>query len=75
MELRQRLRKAATQDKELTISPGFFGALRKNLPAISQVEIQLKRGYYRNELSQFRYDVVLRVGGDITFQQDAVRLE
>jgi amino acid adenylation domain-containing protein/FkbH-like protein len=75
VELRRRIKKALTQEKELTISHSFFSALRNHLPAISQVEIQLKRGYHHNELTQFRYDAVLRVGGAITITQDSARLE
>jgi natural product biosynthesis luciferase-like monooxygenase protein/amino acid adenylation domain-containing protein len=75
VDLRQRIKKTLMQEKELAISPGFFSALRNRLPAISQVEIQLKRGYHHNELSQFRYDVVLRVGGAISFTQNPVRFD
>ena len=36
----------------------------RHLPRIRHVHVQPKRGRHRNELSQFRYDVVLRVEGD-----------
>jgi microcystin synthetase protein McyA len=62
-ELRRRIQTALTQENELAIHPDLFSALRKHLPAISQVEIQLKRGHHRNELTLFRYDVVLQVSG------------
>jgi amino acid adenylation domain-containing protein/thioester reductase-like protein len=61
-KLRQRIRDRATQDRELVIDPAFFTALRRRLPQISQVQIQLKRGTHHNELTRFRYDVVLQVG-------------
>jgi hypothetical protein len=32
------------------------------LPQISHVEVQLKRGRHHNELTRFRYDVILHVG-------------
>lgn len=62
VQLRQRIQKRISQEQELVIDPGFFLALQQELPQIRYVEIQLKRGRYQNELSQFRYDVVLHVG-------------
>ena len=75
-ELRRIIQGALAGESELTISPGFFSALRKHLPAIKQIEIQLKRGHYRNELTQFRYDVVVRVGETMTTSPtDCTRLD
>jgi amino acid adenylation domain-containing protein/non-ribosomal peptide synthase protein (TIGR01720 family) len=54
-------RKAMRRDKELSISPTFFLALKQRFPGISHVEIMPKRGHYQNELSKFRYDVVLHI--------------
>lgn len=51
------------QENELVIAPGFFQSLPQRLPQITRVEINLKRGRARNELTCFRYDVVLHVGG------------
>lgn len=50
------------QESELVISPQFFLALQQHLPEITQVDIQLKRGQHLNEMTQFRYDVVLHIG-------------
>ncbi len=61
-ELWQRIQKRIYQEEELTIDPSFFLALQKHLPQISQVQILLKQSQFHNELSQFRYDVVLHVG-------------
>src|SRR5262249_33436661 len=60
--LRQRVEQVVTEEDELLIDPTFFFALRETLPQITGVEVQLKRGRNRNELTQFRYDVVLHVG-------------
>ncbi|MEM7127077.1 MAG: amino acid adenylation domain-containing protein [Chloroflexota bacterium] len=54
-----RIQKNIAYEEELVIDPKFFIALQHALPQISQVQIQLKRGRYNNELTQFRYDVVL----------------
>ncbi|MGA3322977.1 MAG: amino acid adenylation domain-containing protein [Terriglobia bacterium] len=74
-DLRQRIQRALSQESELAISPGFFIALWKHLPAITQVEIQLKRGRHHNELSLFRYDVVLRVGATVKSTENQTRFD
>ena len=61
-ELRQRIQKRLDQEEELTVDPSFFLALQKHLPQISQVQILIKQSRFHNELTQFRYDVVLHVG-------------
>jgi amino acid adenylation domain-containing protein len=61
-ELSQRVQKSIRQEGELLIDPEFFLALRHRLPQVSRVEIQLKRGSAHNELTRFRYDVVLHIG-------------
>ena len=58
----QRVALEVQQEGELLIDPDFFLALRKRIPRISRVEIQLKRGLARNEMTRFRYDVTLHVG-------------
>lgn len=65
VQLQQRIQERMAQDNELSIAPAFFNALAQYIPEISNVEIQLKRGQYRNELTQFRYDVVLHVKADV----------
>jgi amino acid adenylation domain-containing protein/thioester reductase-like protein len=62
VQLRQQIQERMVQDRELVIDPNFFHALQKYLPKIGHVEIQLKRGNYPNEMTRFRYDVVLHVG-------------
>ncbi|HEY0607317.1 MAG TPA: amino acid adenylation domain-containing protein, partial [Herpetosiphonaceae bacterium] len=61
-ELRQRIQKHLGQEKELAVEPTFFNELQRYLPQISDVQIQLKGGRAENELTKFRYDVVIRVG-------------
>ena len=57
----QRVRRNIARDEELIIDPMFFKALRHSLHRISCVDILLKRGWAQNELTRFRYDVVLYV--------------
>ncbi len=61
-QLRERLRSRLAAESELTIAPGFFTALPAHLPKIGRVEVMPKRGQAENELTRFRYDVVLHVG-------------
>lgn len=48
-------------DQELLVHPDFFLALQRKLPRISHVDIAHKRGDDDNELTRFRYDVVLHI--------------
>jgi amino acid adenylation domain-containing protein len=61
-ELSRRVRRSLAREKELTVDPDFFPALKQRFPQISHVQFQLKGGAHDNELTMFRYDVVLRVG-------------
>ncbi|HEY2464990.1 MAG TPA: condensation domain-containing protein, partial [Steroidobacteraceae bacterium] len=61
-ELRSRIAGAIRREQELLIDPDFFIALPDLLPRISRAEVLLKRGRADNELTSYRYDVVLHVG-------------
>ena len=60
--LRQRIHKQIAQEEELLIDPAFFASLRAQMPQVGQIDVKLKRGHHHNELTRFRYDVVIRVG-------------
>ncbi len=49
------------REQELLISPEFFIYFSNNHPRISHIEITLRRGTYLNEMTQFRYDVILHI--------------
>ena len=61
--LRRRVSLAVEQERELVIDPQFFLDLASYIPRITGAEILLKRGVTDNELSRYRYDVVLHIGG------------
>ena len=61
-ELARRVQQAMAQEEELLLDPDFFYALKSRFPKVGQVEIHLKRGRYHNELTRFRYDVMLHIG-------------
>ena len=60
--LRARIDRRIAQESELVISDKFFEALVGEVPRLVCVEVELKRGTARNELTAFRYDVTLHVG-------------
>ncbi len=60
-ELQQRVQMQIFQETELVIDPAFFNAIKQYFPQISNVQIQLLRGRDRNELTQFRYNVILHI--------------
>jgi len=61
-ELRRRAQLQADQETELAVHPEFFLALERSLPQVDYVEVIPKRTRYHNELSRFRYQVVIHVG-------------
>jgi amino acid adenylation domain-containing protein len=74
-ELRHRVQRRIAREQELVINPAFFFALRQDIPRLSHVEIQLKRGVYDNELNRFRSDVILHIGQEVQPVKDLPRLD
>jgi len=62
-ELQRRVARRGEDEEELVVDPAFFVVLAARLPAVQRVEIRPKRGRARNELTRFRFDVLLHVGG------------
>lgn len=60
-DLRQRIKDRMAEEKKLLFAPDFFATLPQRLPQVSHVTLQLKRGEYQNELTRFRYDVILHI--------------
>ncbi len=60
-ELRRRVLRRVADEEELVLDPALFFALAGHLP-VQRVEVLPKGGRYDNELTRFRYDVVLHVG-------------
>lgn len=59
LELERRIRQQMLLEQELLIDPAFFLALPDHFPRVSAVEILPKRGAVHNELTRFRYDVMI----------------
>ncbi|MFK7913293.1 MAG: MupA/Atu3671 family FMN-dependent luciferase-like monooxygenase [Pseudomonadales bacterium] len=68
----------ADSEPELLCDPDFFVALGQSLPAVAALQIQLKGERAHNEMSMFRYDVVLRkqtLGGAPAAQTIATHID
>ncbi|MGB5963236.1 MAG: amino acid adenylation domain-containing protein [Coleofasciculaceae cyanobacterium] len=65
-QLQERVKLQLFQETELVIDPDFFYNLKQHYPQISDVQIQLMRGRENNELTQFRYNVILYVGKEVS---------
>ncbi len=50
------------REKELCFSPEYFFKLKSHFPEISHIEILWKQASYSNELSLYRYTVIIYVG-------------
>jgi amino acid adenylation domain-containing protein/non-ribosomal peptide synthase protein (TIGR01720 family) len=59
--LRERVARRMAGEEELVLDPDFFWALRQRIPRLTHVEVRPKRGVCRNELTRFRYDVLLHL--------------
>jgi amino acid adenylation domain-containing protein/thioester reductase-like protein len=67
--LRRRIAQASELDKELVIDPRFFRDLPGSIAGLGDVQVLLKRGYADNELTRYRYDVVLKAGPSRSYPQ------
>jgi amino acid adenylation domain-containing protein/non-ribosomal peptide synthase protein (TIGR01720 family) len=58
----ERCKTEMARETELLIKPGFFTSLPHRNPAVGRVELFPKRGHARNELTKFRYQVLIHIG-------------
>ncbi len=57
--LRRAVEQAIRVEKELLVDPEFFTAWGRTVSDVGGVDIRIKRGQHHNELTRYRYDVVL----------------
>lgn len=74
-QLVKKAKQRQSKDGELLLAPEFWHALKQEIPEISRVRIMPKRGAFHNELSRFRYDVVLEVGADVQEPTEVTAVE
>ncbi|RVW00073.1 amino acid adenylation domain-containing protein, partial [Rhodococcus xishaensis] len=74
--VRDRVRREMVAERELLVAPEFFVGVADEVGDVGAVDIQLKRGYSVNELTRYRYEVVLRkVPVEARSVSGAVRVE
>lgn len=60
--LRSWVERALRDEEELVIDPAFFRRLAARIGKVTDVTLQVRSSSVDNELTRFRYDVVIRVG-------------
>ncbi|WP_131827734.1 non-ribosomal peptide synthetase, partial [Mycolicibacterium conceptionense] len=58
-EIRQRVHRAMLGEPELLLAPEFFTIWAADHPSVGGIGIEVKRGEADNELSRYRYDVII----------------
>ena len=61
-EFKERCARAMAAEAELAVDPRFFGAGPSLLKDVGEARILLKRGVSDNEMTRYRYDVLLSTG-------------
>ncbi|MGS0897526.1 thioesterase domain-containing protein, partial [Burkholderia stagnalis] len=61
-QLAPRVAQRAANESELTVDPAWFSALQQRLPAVRHIDILSKGRRVHNELTDYRYDVIIHVG-------------
>lgn len=61
-QLRWQIERSVLQEQELCVHPAYFDTLSERIPGISHVELLPKAGRHLNEMTRFRYDVVIHLG-------------
>jgi amino acid adenylation domain-containing protein len=63
-QLASRVSQKVRAEPELLVDPAWFGSLMRRFPQITRVDVLPKEASSQNELSAYRYDVVLAVCSD-----------
>ena len=58
-EIRQRVQRAVLGEPELLLAPEFFTTWAGDHASVAGLDIEVKRGVADNELSRYRYDVIV----------------
>ncbi|GHO79997.1 hypothetical protein KSD_77680 [Ktedonobacter sp. SOSP1-85] len=61
-QMQERIRELMSSEKDFVIDPAYFALLHTHLPQLSLARVQLKSSDFPNEITRFKYDVVLQVG-------------
>lgn len=69
-QLKQRVQQRMAGEEELVIDPAFYIALKQHFPRITHVKLHPRPGQAHNELTRFRYDATIQVGGEVPPTQE-----
>jgi reducing polyketide synthase SwnK len=61
-QLARRASHSMESEHELVVSPDFFANLPSLIPRIHRVDIALRDGSFINEMTRYRFDVILHIG-------------
>jgi hypothetical protein len=61
-EMREKIEERMNEERELVVSERFFEEMKREEIEIGEVEIKVKGGRRENELTKYRYDVIVRKG-------------
>jgi len=61
-DLRRRITRAMNEELELLVAPRFFQGFSIRSPRVAHASVFPKTGRFKNELNQFRYNVILAIG-------------
>lgn len=73
-ELAERVKRSIAGEEELLVAQRYFCELLGRRSTITGVSINLKQGRIQNELTDFRYNVVLTVGGSVAAASSAAEV-
>ncbi|MGH8910069.1 MAG: amino acid adenylation domain-containing protein, partial [Egibacteraceae bacterium] len=59
-QARQAIERSIRLERELLVAPDYFAHLPEHLPDTAGIDIRIKRGWSHNEMTRYRYDVVVR---------------
>ena len=71
-ELRDRISFQMNEEMEFFVDPEYFLSLKNRFPIISHISVFPKRGRYHNELTKFRYQVIIYTDSQIQSNKDLV---
>ncbi|MEL6706473.1 MAG: methyltransferase, partial [Bacteroidota bacterium] len=75
LDVKARADEARRKEKELAVDPAFFQRIATELPELASAEVRLRGGEAVNELTKYRYDVVLGTEPSPQLPHDAVLLD
>jgi len=71
-ELRARMVRRSKSDPELIVDPQFFHTFATRVKEISGLATEVRRGWQQNELTRFRYDVLLQVTDQMPSSSESI---